>query len=142
PCARRGRRCWDCHFKLGHHHSLGYKVTATYHSWRSMIQRCTNPKRQNYKWYGARGVSVCERWRDSFDAFLGDMGERPKGKSLDRFPDKNGNYEPGNCRWASQSEQRRNSRAFCGIGPRWSDGSVHCSAIIPTHNADKCRVPL
>jgi hypothetical protein len=106
-----------------HGNSVGYKVTGTYHSWRSMIQRCTNPKRHNYKWYGARGVTVCERWRMSFDAFLADMGDRPKGTTLDRFPNKEGNYEPGNCRWASQREQMRNSRNFRGIGPRWRDGS-------------------
>ena len=93
-----------------HGNSVGYCVTPTYHTWRSMIQRCTNPRRRNYRWYGARGIRVCDRWRESFAAFLSDMGERPQGKTIDRFPDKNGDYEVGNCRWATQKEQCANRR--------------------------------
>lgn len=75
-----------------------------------MIQRCTNPNAKNYKWYGARGISVCERWLNSFEAFAADMGERPDGLSIDRI-DNDGNYEPGNVKWSTQSEQVRNSRS-------------------------------
>lgn len=75
-----------------------------------MVQRCTNDKTPNYKHYDGRGISICDRWRDSFSAFLADMGERPHGKSLDRYPNPDGNYEPGNYRWATQSEQIRNRR--------------------------------
>jgi hypothetical protein len=74
-----------------------------------MIQRCTNPKGENYSRYGGRGITVCDRWLD-FENFLADMGERPAGKSLDRYPDNDGNYEPGNCRWATIKEQQRHQQ--------------------------------
>lgn len=74
-----------------------------------MKTRCTNPDFTGYQWYGARGITVCQRWLDSFDAFLEDMGERPEGMSIDRI-NVNGNYEPGNCRWATPKQQRRNAR--------------------------------
>lgn len=77
----------------------------------SMIARCHNPKHYAYKWYGALGVIVCGRWRESFEAFLLDVGERPSPKhQLDRFPDQNGNYEPGNVRWATSKQQNNNRR--------------------------------
>ena len=80
-----------------------------YFTWASMKQRCLNPKTSGFKNYGGRGVSVCERWIQSFDAFLSDMGEKPSPKhSIDRFPDTNGNYEPSNCRWATMEEQQNN----------------------------------
>lgn len=80
-----------------------------YKRWASMIDRCHNPKCRAYKWYGARGISVCHEWRKSFDAYMRDVGERPSTKhSLDRI-DVNGNYEPGNVRWATWSEQRMNT---------------------------------
>ena len=84
--------------------------SPTYHTYRCMIQRCTHPGRKEYKNYGGRGIAVCDRWLESFENFLEDMGERPEGKTLDRFPDNDGNYEPSNCRWATKSEQRNNQR--------------------------------
>jgi hypothetical protein len=69
-----------------------------------------NPKASSYEYYGARGISVCSRW-DSFENFYADMGDPPEGMSLDRYPDVNGNYEPGNCRWATGEEQARNRRS-------------------------------
>lgn len=85
----------------------GKHNTATYRAWRAMIQRCYDPCSDAYKYYGAKGVSVCERWLCSFSAFALDMGDRPEGMSIDRI-DGNGNYEPSNCRWTSHVQQSRN----------------------------------
>ena len=83
--------------------------SAEWITWRSMHQRCYDPRHKSYKYYGARGVSVCRRWH-SFEHFLADMGRRPTPRhSIDRR-ENGGNYEPGNCRWATASEQARNRR--------------------------------
>lgn len=82
----------------------------TYMSWVMMQHRCNNPKRYEYKYYGARGIRVCERWLESFQNFLDDMGLSPTNKhSIDRI-NVNGNYEPSNCRWATMKEQAHNTR--------------------------------
>lgn len=79
-------------------------------TWTAMRQRCINPTHTIYHKYGGRGIRVCDEWACSFQAFLNDMGPRPEGTTIDRFPDKNGNYEPSNCRWATAKEQRENTR--------------------------------
>jgi hypothetical protein len=88
--------------------------SAEYYAWQNMIQRCYNEKHPDYKNYGGRGITVCERWLTSFENFYADMGPRPTPEhSIDRYPDNDGNYEKSNCRWATRSEQRRNM--FRGI---------------------------
>jgi hypothetical protein len=92
-----------------HGHAVRRGETREFRSWRGMIERCENPNHVGFKYYGARGVKVCARWRESFAAFLADMGARPKGKSLDRL-DPNGDYAADNCRWPTASAQRKNQR--------------------------------
>jgi len=84
-------------------------LTETYNSWKSLRDRCTNKNHKQYKDYGGRGISVCERWKDSFVNFVQDMGRRPEGKTIHR-KDNDGNYEPRNCVWATDLEQAQGRR--------------------------------
>lgn len=98
-----------------HGHTAGYNETRTYGCWMDIRKRCSRTEEQNaeaWRNYGSRGIKVCERWQNSFEAFLEDMGECPGGLSIDRIDNDKG-YEPGNCRWATAREQvlnRRNTR--------------------------------
>ena len=90
------------------HGLAGTSINDCYHSMKS---RCYNKNDKDYALYGGRGIKVCKRWRDSFEAFFEDMGPKPSPKySLDRYPNKDGDYEPGNCRWATWREQQNNRR--------------------------------
>lgn len=82
---------------------------GAYNSWQSARYRVTSPKAANWRYYGGRGIGMCDRWRASFADFLEDMGDRPPGTTLDRI-DVNGDYAPGNCRWADPVVQIRNRR--------------------------------
>lgn len=83
--------------------------SPTYSSYRAMLSRCTNPNRPNYKYYGGRGITVCQSWRESFVNFFNDMGIKPDGYQLDRT-NVNGNYEPGNCEWVTPKQNASNKR--------------------------------
>lgn len=92
-----------------HGATSGKNWSATYTVWHGMIQRCTNPKNPAYKNYGGRGITICDRWRYSFEHFFEDMGERPDGHSIERV-DRDGPYSKDNCVWAGDIQQARNRR--------------------------------
>ncbi len=97
--------CWNAERIFSH----GQSRTPVYKVWQQMIQRCENPNHEAFHHYGGRGISVCARWH-TFEGFIADMGMRPKGYSIDRYPDNDGNYQPDNCRWATTKQQLNNTR--------------------------------
>ncbi len=93
-----------------HGQSWGENKTPEYKTWTAIIERCHNQRSKHFKKYGARGLTVCERWRDSFVDFFSDMGRRPSSDySIERVNNERG-YEPGNCKWATRIEQANNKR--------------------------------
>lgn len=93
-----------------HGHARGGAKTAEYRTWINIVQRCTNPNRPDFERYGGRGITVCDRWRESYEAFAQDMGPRPSSRhTLDRR-DNNKGYTPDNCRWVEHKVQARNKR--------------------------------
>lgn len=100
---------------LKHGHAKSRK-SRTYSSWRAMRNRCYKPTFISYPYCGARGIKVCDRWKNSFQNFLDDMGERPPARTLDR-KDNDGHYELSNCRWATRSEQDANRRPWADTHP-------------------------
>ena len=107
-----GRKTGLAAMKHGHGKDSGR--SPTYGSWQAMKDRCLHPHRAEFKWYGAKGVTVCERWLNSFENFLADMGERPEGMTLDRI-NPFGNYDPDNCRWANADTQSKNTRRAVNV---------------------------
>ena len=111
--------------KTTHGQSRGGKVSSTYKVWDSLKGRCTNTEHNQYADYGGRGITVCERWLESFDNFLEDMGEKPSKMSIDRI-DNNKGYSKENCRWATNKEQidnRRNTYVFTINGKEYASSS-------------------
>ena len=101
------------------HLEAGPKRTTEYRSWLHMVERCTYGLGKDWKYYGGRGIRVCDKWRHSFSEFLRDVGRKPSLKhSLDRFPNNEGHYEPGNVRWATATEQAFNRRRRISNGPK------------------------
>ena len=122
----------------GNKYSAKYKHPLSeyqreYNSWYAMKERCLNPDKDNYMSYGGRSIKVCDRWIESFDNFMDDMGRRPHGTTLDRI-DSNGNYEPSNCKWSTYSEQTLNTDHTLWID---DDGERICL----THFAKKYGIP-
>lgn len=117
----------------------GMRRSPEYTTWHSMIGRCCNKNNRSFANYGGRGITVCDHWRNSFEAFYADMGPRPSPEhSIDRFPDSDGNYEPSNCRWATRKEQNRNKSTnrpmtFLGLTQSmaaWSEMlGISCGAL-------------
>ena len=108
-CLKREQCAWFANSTLQHGHARKSGFSPTYSSYHAMLNRCFNSKQPSWKNYGGRGITVCKRWRKSFENFLADMGERPRNKTLDRI-DNDGNYTPKNCQWATRKQQIKNSR--------------------------------
>ncbi len=94
--------------KTTHGETVGRVQSIEFRTWASMLSRCYNQSVPAYRHYGGRGIKVCKAWHE-FTNFLGDMGRRPPGRSIDRL-DNDGNYEPGNCRWATPKQQANNRK--------------------------------
>ena len=107
---------------IRHGHAVGGKASKTYSKWQGMKTRCYNPNSNRFQYYGGKGIKVCDRWLNSFENFLADMGECPEGMTLDRI-DNTKDYEPGNCKWSTLTEQ---SRHRTNVEQYLIDGRLQC----------------
>jgi hypothetical protein len=103
----------------------GLRHLPEYAVWNTMIQRCHNPNASQFPDYGARGIAVCDRWRESFEAFYADMGQRPTSRHTIERKDNNDGYHPGNCVWETRAKQARNKR---NLRLFTFNGETHCIA--------------
>lgn len=103
--------CFRVEVTTANNTTHGQSKSGEYHSWFAMKQRCTNSKSAMYHLYGGRGISVCERWTDSFEDFLQDMGPKPTPNHSIERRENSGNYEPDNCHWATTKQQNNNQRS-------------------------------
>ncbi len=135
---RRGTKSCGClHHELLAVRNTMHGATGSYafRVWTAMKRRCGNPRDISYRNYGALGVVVCDRWRNDFAAFVADMGAPPsRDYSIDRYPNKSGNYEPDNCRWATRAEQARNKRTNVRY-------SYHGKSLLLEEISAACGVP-
>lgn len=122
------------------HGGTSYGRTSTYRSWEAMKARCYNAHNNKFLRYGGRGIKVCDRWANSFENFLTDMGKRPFGKTLDRL-NGNGNYEPDNCRWATSLEQAQTrvykKKTHCVNGHLFNEEATY---IRPDKGTKQCKL--
>ena len=121
---QKSKQCVKCRPKK-HGHTSGYgDRSPEYNSWLSMKSRCMNPNQPDYHRYGGRGITICKRWQNSFEAFLQDLGPRPPGTCLERR-DNDGNYSPHNCYWATRRQQAYNR---CSNRNFSYNGETHCGS--------------
>ena len=106
-CLREEKAATRCRLRAKHGHSRRGSRSSEYHSWRNMLDRCRDPNSDSYKWYGGRGITVCDRWL-TFENFLADMGLKPAPKCTIGRINNDRRYEPDNCRWESPKQQARN----------------------------------
>ncbi len=113
----------------GANETHGQSGTPEFIAWSSAKARCYNPNNRSFARYGGRGITMCERWRNDYAAFLADMGERPDGASLDRYPDCDGPYAPHNCRWATLQEQANNKATVVKVNVDGTMTPAHRAAL-------------